>query len=202
MIQGKKKWIATPEVFETLGYKWTAITIVDINVIKAIPDFEDNLIRAIGDIKVFMVVNGIRHHIPNPDIFLDYGFAWSDVKDVPQATIDQYRLVRLIRESGQPKIYYLSSFGIKKWVPTADIFNSYNNNWADIQVISKKEMESYPISNLMKLAGSPSIYLLEGTTKRLIPSIAIFNKNNYDWAKVMDANKTEFDWYKTGTNVK
>lgn len=201
IIQGKKKWIATPEVFETLGYKWTAITVVDANTLKSIPDFEDNLIRANGDIKVYMVVNGIRHHIPNPDIFLDYGFLWGDVKDVPQATIDQYRLVRLIRESGQPNIYYLSSSGIKKWIPTVDIFNSYNNSWADIQVVSKKEMASYPVSNLMRLAGSPDVYLISNTTKRLIPSITVFNNNNYDWNNVLEANQTEFNWFKTGSNV-
>ncbi len=201
IIQGKKKWIPTPEVFETLGYKWGSITIVDANTIKSLPDFEDNLIRANNTIQVYLVVNGVRHHIPNPEIFLDYGFKWDEVKDVPQAAIDQYRLVRLIRESGQGKIYYLSSSGVKKWIPNPEVFASYNNKWEDIQVISNKEMISYPESNLMKLAGSNNIYLIQLATKRLIPSIDVFNKYKYDWNLVLEANQMEFEWYKTGSKV-
>lgn len=202
MIDQKKKWIATPEVFETLGYKWGSIAVISKAELYEIPDYEDNLIRAVGDYKVYLVVSGVKRHIPNPEIFLDYGFAWGDVKDVPQAAIDKYSRGYLIRESRQEKIYYLSSSGVKKWIPSPEIFASYNNKWEDIQVISKKEMDSYATSNLMKLIGSPDVYLIENNVKRLIPSAEIFNKNKYDWTKVLEANKLEFDWYKTGAPVK
>lgn len=202
IIQGKKKWISTPEVFETLGYKRTSINIVDANTLNSISDFEDNLIRANGDIKVYMVVNNIRHHIPSPEIFLNYGFFWSDVKDVPQAAIDQYRAVKLVRESGQSMIYYLSSSGIKKWILSPEIFDSYGNSWFDIQIVSKKEMESYPASNLIKLIGSSDINLIEGTVKRLISSSAVFDKYQFDWNKVLEVNQAEFDWYATVSVLK
>ncbi|MBU4579911.1 fibronectin type III domain-containing protein [Patescibacteria group bacterium] len=202
IIGQKKKRIPTPEVFETLGYKWGNVTIISKADLDKILDYEDNLIRTIGDYKVYLVVNGIRRHIPNPEIFLDYGFTWSDVKDVPSETITKYKPARLVRESKQGKIYYLSALGVKKWIPTAEIFTSYGNKWEDIQVISKKEMDSYATSNLMKLIGSPDVYLIENNTKRLIPSAEIFNKNKYDWAKILEANKLEFDWYKTGAAVK
>jgi len=200
IISQKKKWISTPEVFETLGYKWGNIAIVSKADLDKIPDYEDNLIRTIGDYKVYLVVNGLRHHIPNPEIFLDYGFGWGDVKDVPAETVNKYPMARLIRESKQGKIYYLSLSEVKKWVPTAEIFNSYNNKWADIQVISQKEMASYAESNIMRYGGK--LYLIEGLYKRLIPSDAIFKKNKYNSALILDANKTEFDWYKTGAAVK
>ncbi len=198
IIQSKKKWISTPEVFETLGYKWTAITITTDDVLKSITDYEDNLIRANGDYKVWLVTNGIRHHVPNPEIFLDYGFAWTEVKDVPQATIDQYQLARLIRESKQGKIYYLSATGIKKWIPTAEIFSSYNNRWEDIQVISKKEMDSYPVSNLMSY--NNQVFLIQGTTKRLIPNETILKR--YDKSLMLGANQKEWSWFKLGASVR
>jgi hypothetical protein len=197
LIEGKKKWIATPEVFETLGYQWTAVVITDQATLSSIPDFEDNLIRAIGDTKVWLVVNGIRHHIPSPEVFLDYGFLWSDIKDVPQTTVDQYRLASLIRETGQTGNYYISPSGIRKLIPTTEIFNSYGYNLADVQVISKLEMASYKISNLMRY--NNQIYLLEGTVKRLIPTDTILAR--YDSTLIIDANVTEFNWYQLGTNV-
>lgn len=202
VIQGKKKWIPTPEVLETLGYQWTNITNVDINTLKSIPDYEDNLIRAVNDYKVYLVINGIKRHIPNPDIFLSYGFSWDDIKDVPQVTIDQYQDGYLIREPKQSAIYYLSPQGVKKWIPTPDIFNSYYNSWTNIQVVSKKEMDFYPTSNLIKFTDSSDIYLVEGTVKRFVPSLTVFNKYRYDWNLVSEVNQTEFEWYKQGNLVK
>lgn len=202
VINQKKKWIPTPEVFETLGYKWTAIAEITKETLKSILDFEDNLIRPIGDYKVYLVVNGIKRHIPNPEIFLNYGFSWEDVKDVPQITIDKYSRGYLVRESKQGTIYYLRSDGVKKWIPNPEIFSSYNNKWEDVQVISKKEMESYPETNLIQLEGDNRIYLIEGNTKRHIPSAEIFNKYGYDWDKAMKVNEVEFGWFKEGNQVR
>jgi len=197
IINQKKKWISTPEVFETLGYKWTAITIVDKTDLDKISDYEDNLIRAVNDYKVYLVTNGISRHIPNPEIFLDYGFVWDDVKDVPQETINQYSRGYLIRESRQGTIYYLSNNGIKKWIPNPEIFSSYNNRWEDIQVVSKKEMESYPVSNLRRY--NNQIFLIENNVKRLIPNEVVLNR--YDTSLILDVNKNEFEWWKTGSVV-
>jgi len=66
IINQKKKWIPTPEVFETLGYQLGNITIITKTVLNKIPNYEDNLIRAIGNYKVYLVVNGISRHLPNP----------------------------------------------------------------------------------------------------------------------------------------
>lgn len=202
IINQKKKWIPTPEVFETLGYKWKSITIIDSNTLKSIPDFEDNLIRAVNDYKVYIIVNGIRRHIPNPEIFLDYGFNWSDVRDVPEATISKYKRAYLIRESRRGDVYYLSSNNIKKHIPSSEIFSSYNDKWEDIQVVSKKEMESYKTSNLIKLYNGSRIYLIENNVKRWIPDIQTFNKRNYEWGNILSVNQIEFDWYKNGNAVK
>ena len=165
MINNKKKWISTPEVFETLGYQWGNITLITKGELNLIPDYEDNLIREINGYKVYLVTNGFRRHIPNPEIFLDYGFLWEDVKDVSQETINQYQRGYLIRESKQERIYYLREDGIKKHIPSPEIFSSYDNKWEDIQVISQKEMNAYHESNLIQLQGENGIYLLENNMK-------------------------------------
>ncbi len=202
IIDGKKKWIPTPEVFETLGYQWTTITEVNITDLDNITNFEDNLIRAIGGYKVYLVVNGIKRHIPNPEIFLDYGFAWEDVKDVSQSTIDQYQRTYLIRGSRQEAVYYLHSTGIRKHIKNPEIFSSYNNSWDDIQVISEKEMNAYPQSNLVQLSGDNRIYLIDGSAKRHIISSETFIKNGYNWNHIITVNQMEFDWYVTGSVVR
>ncbi|MDD3006733.1 MAG: hypothetical protein PHX30_04090 [Candidatus Pacebacteria bacterium] len=202
IIDGKKKWIPTPEVFEQLGYKWTSIVQLSRGVLDSISDYEDNLIRSIGDYKVYLVVSGVKRHIPNPDIFLNYGFKWEEVKDVPQETIDKYRNTYLIKASKTEGVYYLSPQEIKKLIPTTEIFNSYNDKTSDVQIISQVEMNYYPLSNLIKLSGTNDIYLVEGTVKRKIPTAAIFDKYRFNWNYVLIVNQTEFNFYQTGADLK
>jgi len=200
IIGGKKKWISTPEVFEQLGYKWTDVKVVTEAELGKIPDYEDNLIRRSGDSKVYLVTNGIKRHIPNPDIFLDYGFSWSDVKDVDQSVIDKYRTAFLIRASKEPEVYYLTN-GIRKLVPTLEIFNSYGNKMEDVQIVSKMEMASYVVTNLVRLKGSDDIYLIDGGAKRKILNAVVFDRYDFDWNHVIDINQAELDYYTDGKPI-
>ena len=83
-----------------------------------------------------------------------------------------------------------------------DVFNSYNYNPEDVQIISKKEMESYPLSNLIRLNNSNDIYLIEGNIKKHIPNPEVFNKYKLNWNYVMSVNQTEFNFYQNGGELK
>jgi hypothetical protein len=87
---------------------------------------------------------------------------------------------------------------VRKHIPTAEIFASYGDKWEDVQIISKTEMESYPLSRLIRLAGTKDVYYIEGTAKRWVPSVSVFNKYGMDWNKVIDVNRKEFDFYRLG----
>ena len=100
MIGGKKKWIPTPEAFEQSGYEWTDIAVVTPAQSDAIADYEDNLLRAKGNYKVYLVADGLKRHIPNADIFRDYGFDWGDIKDVDRSVLDGYEDALFLRETG------------------------------------------------------------------------------------------------------
>jgi hypothetical protein len=116
--------------------------------------------------------------------------------------MNKYKETYLIRETGTEPVYYLTPNGIRKHIPSADIFNSYNDKWEDVQIISQNEMESYPVSNLIKLNNTPDVYLIENTKKRRIPSISVFNKYRYDWNYVTPVNQAEFDYYQVGEEVR
>jgi len=201
IVDGEKKWISTPEVFEQLGYQWTEVQTTTEEILSTLEDIEDNLIRLIGDFKIYLVTNGTKRHIPNPDVFLNYGFNWNDVKEVDDSIFNKYQNVYLIRESGQEEVYYLNPNGIRKHIPSVEIFNSYNDKWEDVQIISQNEMNTYPVSNLIKLNNSPDIYLIEGTKKRRIPSIVVFNKYQYNWGYITTVNQTEFYYYQVGAEL-
>jgi len=201
IVGGEKKWISTPEQFEQLGYKWTEVETVTEELLDAIDNIEDSLIRLMGDIKVYLVTNGIMRHIPNPKVFMDYGFSWGDIKDVDQTTFRKYKNAYLIRESGQDEVYFLSPNGVRKHIPTAAIFASYGDKWEDVQIVSKTEMESYPLSNLIRMEGSNDVYVIENGEKRYIPNEKVFKNHGFNWDYVVSVNPTEFNYYKTGKEL-
>lgn len=144
MIDCKKKWIPTPEVFEQLGYQWSSVVKLASDVVYPIPDYEDNLIRFFGDQKVYLVVNGVKRHIPTPDIFFNYGFRAEDINDVPPSVIDQYREAYVIRANHTNQIYYLNSNLTKTYVSSPLVFSLLGYRWEDVQIISQYEMDFYP----------------------------------------------------------
>jgi hypothetical protein len=172
------------------------------SILEAIQDLEDNLIKLKGDYKVYLVTNGVRRHIPNPQVFLNYGFNWDDIKEVDESTAAEYKDTYLVRESGEDEVYYLNGNGVRKHIPTAEIFDSYGDKWGDIQIVSKTEMESYPISDLVQLEGSNDVYTLTGNMKKLIPDPETFKKYKLDWSKIIKINKAEFDYYTDGGELK
>jgi hypothetical protein len=202
VIQNKKKWISTPEVFTQLGYQWTSIQTIPDTILKQYPDYEDNLIRQKNDYKVYLVVNGVKRHIPNPQIFIDYGFPWEDVVDTDQTVIDKYKDTYLIKESGKEGIYYVNKDGVRKLIPTTDIFNSYGDKMTDVQIVSKLEMESYQISNLIRLNSSNDVYLIQGNIKKHVPSVKVANKYKLNLNQVMSVNQQEFDFYQSGGELR
>jgi hypothetical protein len=202
VIQNKKKWISTPEVFTQLGYQWTSIQTISDTTLKQYPDYEDNLIRQRNDYKVYLVVNGVKRHIPNPPIFLDYGFLWTDVVDTDQSVIDKYKDTYLIKESGKEGIYYINQQGVRKLIPNTDIFNSYGDKIQDVQIVSKLEMESYPVSNLIRLNNSNDVYLIQGNIKKHVPSVKIATKYKLNLNQVMSVNQQEFNFYQSGGELK
>ncbi len=200
IIDGKKKWISTPEVFEQLGYKWTEIKVISGDQLSSFSDFEDNLIRQTGDYKVYLVVNGIKRHIPNPEVFLDYGFQWGDVKDVDGSVLGKYPNAYLIRETGKEEVFYVKE-GVRKHIPTVEIFDSYGDKWEDVQIVSAKEMMSYTLSRLIRMGNSPDVYLIENGVKKRIPDPDTFMRHGFDWAHIIAVNQTEFDYYKNGEEL-
>ena len=103
---------------------------------------ENSLVKENNKATVYLLANGLKHPIPTEKVFLSYNFRWSDIKkydsldqypskgllDYPQTTIQSGSLVK---EKNNPKVYVLDN-GIKRHIPTADIFNSLGYSWASI----------------------------------------------------------------------
>jgi parallel beta-helix repeat protein len=155
------------------------------------------------DVKVYEVINNtLIHWIPSPGVFTGYGFNWNNIKVVSNTELNKYQRVKLLRAQGDAKVYYLTEAGQIRHIPNPEIFNSYNNKWEEIITVSQAEINSYPVSDLIRLAGDTKVYKLENYTKRWIETTEVFNQLKYDWTKIAPVNQVELDYYTEGVVIK
>jgi len=74
---GMKRHILSPEVFESYGFDWDNITIINKDELGDYPDV--NLIREAGKEKVYMLAGGKKHWIPSVAVFNSKGYKWENV---------------------------------------------------------------------------------------------------------------------------
>ena len=118
-----------------------------------------------------------------------------------RSQIDTYPQLYLARAEGSSKVYYISGGGYKKWIRNIEIFNSYDNNWDDVVLVSQKDLDIYPDVSLIRAKGGERVYKLEGSTKRWVKTAEIFNKLGYDWGAILTVNETEFNFYTEGSAI-
>jgi hypothetical protein len=141
-------------------------------------------------------------HIKTIEVFNSLKLKWSDVKESALQDKSKYQRAKLVKTQNSSKVYYLTESELKRHIPTAEIFNSYNNKWEDIITITDTELNSFPDNNLIKLEDDLKVYKLEGVIKQWIQTAEAFNRLKLDWSKIAPINQTEFDYYKEGEVVK
>lgn len=68
--------------------------------------------------------------------------------------------------------------------------------------IKTKLLSKIVLFAALPLALLAGVFILSKPIAAQAQAVEIFNKNKYDWARVLEANQAEFNWYKTGTQVK
>ncbi|PIY75286.1 MAG: hypothetical protein COY85_00655, partial [Candidatus Portnoybacteria bacterium CG_4_10_14_0_8_um_filter_40_50] len=190
--------------FKDDGYKWEDVKETSSPVLQAYSDYlqaASNLLRAIGQERVYKVVNGKLLWVPTISAFNAQGLKWSDIQSVPESEINNYQKAKLLKAAGDQKIYYITNSGLKRHILNEQVFNSYNNKWNDVVSVSGTELNAYPDNNLIKQEGDNKVYKLESGQKRWIKTAEAFNRLKYDWNKVAPANATEVNAYQEGTPI-
>ena len=156
---------------------------------------EAELLRATNGYKIYEVKNDKRHWIPTAEIFDAYNFDWSDVQIVSENQLNSYPRAKLLRATGDRKVYYLTESGMVRHIPSPEVFNSYGNNWEDIFEVSPDELNTYEPNSLIRAEGDCKVYLLENGKKRWIQTAEEFNNRGYDWSKIAPVNQIEINYY-------
>ncbi|MFH1749921.1 MAG: FISUMP domain-containing protein [bacterium] len=139
----KKRWIRTEEIFNTYEYNWNNIQTVDSDTLNTLPI--NNLVRDKDDIKVYALNDvGYKRHVPNPEVFTSYGYDWGDVAIVNTTEVVNYPETKLIKETGDSKVYYIDENQEKRWVNSEETFIANSFNWEAVHTINLAEAKIYP----------------------------------------------------------
>jgi len=152
VIKNKKKhWIHTPKEFEANNYKWNEIQEISAELLEKYPDAEDlviELLRAIGDYKVYKIENGKRRWIKTAGEFNAAGYKWKDIQEVSSETLASYQdaiLSNLLRAAGDYKVYKIKN-GKKLWIRTIKEFRAAGYSWGNVEEVAVEILDDYPDS--------------------------------------------------------
>jgi hypothetical protein len=217
---GKRKHIPSAEEFNKRGFKWNdikTISLVTLNQYQEVNYYSDtsssnksttsdsqkgSLVKFSDSQKVYAVVGSQNEivHIPTYEAFIAAGFNFSQVKNKDAQERNKYKVLLLVKGKN-PEVYFLDpNKRIRKHIASPEVFNSYaQNRWQDITIIPEEYLNMYKNVNLIQVNGDPAVYFLDGKVKRRIPSLVVFNENNFEWQDVMKVNKFEMNFYFTGS---
>jgi hypothetical protein len=167
-----------------------------------------SLVRKEGDSTVYFVNRGTRKVIPNPDVFINWGFRWSDItidNSLDSVPLDSaVSLKRLAKGSG-PTIYLMDQ-GQKKPIPNPDIFLNWGFRWEDIVIVSDAYLNSRPTGPMLKrIAKAPSsstVYLMDQNMKKPIPDIATFQRYGFRWEDLVTVSDEFLSFYRPTSFLK
>ncbi|MCK5387541.1 MAG: hypothetical protein KAJ39_10150, partial [Gammaproteobacteria bacterium] len=147
----KKRWIKTAREFERNGYNWDEIQEISAELLEEFPEAEalvTELLRAIGDHRVYRLEEGKKSWIKTAKEFEDCGYDWGNIQEVSPETLASYQnLVSsgLLRAIGNNKVYKLEN-GKKRWIKTAGEFNAAGHRWGDVEDVDAETLDDYPDS--------------------------------------------------------
>lgn len=157
----QRRHIPSPVVFESLGYRWSNITIIPDGtlalshprgpVMQASPYPEGTLlVNRDNPTGIEVLEGGRRRPIPSPEVF-DTQYNYKDLVFVsnaewnsyPQGSAVYFRDGVILRASGRNEVYIMSN-GQKRHITSPQIFETLGYNWNNIIGVSPEGLDNVP----------------------------------------------------------
>jgi len=210
----QRRAIANEQVFNQMGFKWSDVKEIDHQDVMILPEGkpiwskelitsfpEGALIRLKGQTQTYVIREGRKCYIPDPETFQTTG-TWDQVIEVDKATLDSI-FTGIPIPSVKPPFQYTPPGQpppISPPIPTGPSppiqpQPSYPPPSPPPQPGStpyppqpRSSLPFFPDGTLIKGSG-PDIYLIENGVKRLIPDMETFNAMGLNWGNVINVDQ-------------
>jgi len=137
---GIRRHIPTLDIFSSYGFQWDAVEIIEPSKLEEI--LEARLYRPLGSPQVWLVGDGQRRHILNPDIFSQHGFSWEEIVEVNEQELNFFNPALLIRAIGSEQVWEIRGQE-RRWITSPEAFGRLGHDWKKIVNVPHFEVESY-----------------------------------------------------------
>ncbi len=187
----------------------------------AAPDM--SLIKQSGNSAVYYLKGGKRFVFPNDKTYFTWYSDFSGVQTISQSELESYPLggnvtyrmgTKLVKITTMPAVYAVgANRTLSKITSEAEAIAMYGTNWAKMvqdipdafftnyTVGADKAANMYGAGQLVKMAGSPDIYLYTGTQYRKVASEAAFNANRFNFNFVVTTPSSWTSFSPMGSDI-
>jgi len=220
-----KHLIFSTEIFDSYNYKEEDIKVIDALTFDSFPTGNyvaiknGTLVKTSSDSTVYIIEGGKKRKISNPGDLLAQGYTPDKIKIISQVTLDLHptgldyfvsstssfeSIISLVRASGTQ--IYLVKNNIKYPFVNSEIFDSYNYNYSNVQIVNQETLNSLPTGEnilinsgtLIRSSLSPNIYIIEDGKKRKILDTAVFFRSGYKWNDIRIVSQATVDMHLNG----
>jgi hypothetical protein len=149
--------------------------------------------------------DGKAYSIPSANLFEDYGFKFTNVSSVNDATFQSIQKAGALTNyfSAPDGSQWLSSYGTRYWI-SASVSAQYRNSSSNYTLLDPAlningMKVGQNVARFIKLNNSQNVYYVIGSTKRLLGSPSAFYANGgTSWTEVVSISPSVFDSLPTG----
>ncbi|MCX6811343.1 MAG: hypothetical protein NT039_01460, partial [Candidatus Berkelbacteria bacterium] len=175
------------------------------------------MIKTIDSLRIYLIQDGKRKWIPNPDVLNSYFPVWRyitvsnvEMEQYPMGDMLNYPDGTLIKTANAPAVYVIENQK-KRHFPDPATFIGMGYNWENVKVSDLADQfpegepikveAKHPSGSLIRVANQPAVYLVENGKKNHVPSPSVFSNNYINWNKIIAISDAEMNSYPSGTPV-
>ena len=111
-----------------------------------------------------------------------------------------------LRAPGQATVYLIDK-GFKRAVPNVSVYEALFRDWECIidDIDPETIRPGDPLgeaTSLMKLAGQPAVYFIDGTTRRHVANPQVMDKYRFAWERVREVTADELNKWPDGPKLR
>lgn len=114
---------------------------------------------------------------------------------------ESFTIGQLLRAQGDIKVYVLNEHGYRRHIPSPEAFNSYGFDWDAVKDIPKTEIEQYPETKLIRIAGGIEVYRTVGQEREWITNPTIFEESGFDWNAIIVVTPEDANNFNRGVDI-
>ncbi|MDA8192855.1 MAG: glycosyl hydrolase family 18 protein [Thermaerobacter sp.] len=212
LLNGTLHHIPNPAILAGLGYTWSNVQVVptlsnyQVGAPLVVPYPSGTLLKASGQSAVYVIMNGVLHHISSAAVFFGMGYQWSQVMTVPGISPnwpvgpDLTRVVpylpsgTVLKASSAPTVYMVNN-GQLDPIASASAFLAMGYQWSQIVAVSSlpslptgpavtTPARAYPTGTLVRIANTSPVYLVQNGTLRHVTSPQALTNLGYTFSEV------------------